>query len=197
MNSYKNNVLAIWHRATEGDVIAGRLWYRSAREICANLAERYGVLTPEGIPDYRKVAGIVAALSPQMGWKHNLELAAKVIRTKRFTTGQFPDALGKAKRIWKGEDPAKVLGGHKVRAFFFQIVTGGEHGTPCIDRHALSVCLGREATEADRTQLGNRKSLQRACQNAYKVAAILAGVRVSEMQAVTWVTYRREKGITD
>lgn len=193
------NVLKVYQRASEGDMVAGKLWYRTARETCFNLASQYKVLDREGKPDFVKVAGIVAALSPQQGWKVNLAQAAQCLKTKKFRSHTRANCE-KARRIFKGEEPLKVLGGHKVRAFFRNIVAGGETGLlggVCVDRHTLSVCLGRETTPEDQQHLSNRVSLQRECQNAFKLASIKAGLLPSELQAITWITYRREKGITD
>lgn len=195
--SFKTNVLAVYNRASEADLVSGKLWYRLARETALNLAVQYKLKDSQGNPDYQRVCGIIAALSPNTGWKSNLALTAACLKRPRTFSSHWPLNVTKVKRILKGEDPLKVLGGHKVRAFYQNLVSGGDAGEPCIDRHALSVCLGHEASEADRVKLGNRVSLQRACFNAYRVASILAGVKVSEMQAITWITWRREKGILD
>lgn len=180
------NILAVYSRATDADIIAGRLWYRSAREIAQRM-----------IPDdYCKAAGIIAAFSPQMSWKENISLAAECIRRKRFR-GHTGDNVRKAKRIWRGEDPAAVLGGHKVRAFYQCIITGGETQEVCIDRHALAISLGRVATDDELRKFFGRITWKRELVKAYQTAAEHAGILPSELQAITWVAWRREKGITD
>jgi hypothetical protein len=186
---FEENIRAIYYTATDADIATGRTWYGAALEIAERIANGNAVIG----------SGVIAALSPNMGWKPNLELAARCLRTRRFT-GHYGACTRKAKRIAKGEHPSNVLNGWKTRAFFQCIVTGGKCSDVCIDRHAIAICHGREATDAERraprpTKRGHMVYEKYA--ESYRTVAAEVGLLPSELQAITWVAWRRNKGIVD
>jgi hypothetical protein len=183
-NSYEQNIRMVYGRATDSDIIAGRAWYTLAHRTAGNL-------TPK---DLHIAAGIIAAFSPQMAWKKNVELAATCIRRNRFT-GHYGANNRKARRIANGIEPLKVLGGEKTRAFYQCIESAGNCDAVCVDRHAIAVCLGRNAEESERKNVQRKKYAAYA--NAYRNVASEIGILPSELQAVCWVCWRREEGITD
>lgn len=183
--TYVENILSVYRKASDADCITGRLWYRSARELAAQV----------GKGDVDKGAGIIAALSPMVTWKESVRLASNGVRTGKFT-GHFGANCRKALRIFHGELPVNVLGGCKVRAFYFCIASGGECDHVCVDRHAAVIASGRELSDAERkSTLRGRRYDEFA--TAYREAASYVGLKPSELQAITWVTWRRLKGITD
>lgn len=185
-NDYRGNIRVVYNRATDADMVAGRAWYTLAYRTAQNIVGKDG--------DHKVGAGIIAAFSPQMAWKKNIELAAKCLRTNRFT-GHYGANNRKARKIANGIDPLKVLGGDKTLAFYECIATAGQTDAVCIDRHAASVCLGRNVTDQERHNI--RRKHYAAYANAYKDVAREVGLLASEVQAITWVTWRREKGIID
>lgn len=183
-NDYEGNIRDCYQRATDADLVAGRAWYTLAYRTALNL-------TPH---DVRIGAGVIAAFSPQMSWKKNVELAATCLRTGKFV-GHYGANNRKAEKIAKGADPLSVLGGDKVRAFYECIVNAGQTDAICIDRHAIAIALGRNATDKERQGLKGKRYKTYA--DAYRNVAAKVGLLPSELQAVTWVTWRREKGIVD
>lgn len=183
--NYESNIRAAYELASDSDVLTGRLWYRSAREIAEQI----------GNGDYEKGAGILAALSPQKPWKESVRLAKRGATNGVFT-GHYGANCEKAGRIWSGDAPLDVLGGRKVRAFYRNIV-GELNADVCVDRHALAIALGRDATEQELHRVCNSNKFYDELAAAYKAVAHRVGLEPSELQAITWVCWRRLKGITD
>lgn len=175
------NVLAVYTRATADEITNGTNWYQTAHDIATLIA-----------PTVEAGAGVIAALSPMMGWDRNVMLA-----TKAFADGHASGALSrnvaKADAIMAGAAPLDVLGGKKVRSFYSNILDpAGTHVT--IDRHAFDIVAGRVTTDKEKGTLSN-KGVYEAHEAAYVEAGEILGLTGSQMQAITWVTWRREKGI--
>jgi len=184
------DVLAL---ATRAEVSEGTAWYSAARTFCSGL-RRYGVTLDQA-------AGVVAVLSPLLSWPQNMVYAERVVSGRSMVgAGVLAANLAKAGRIMAGEDVWSVVrppagrprSGQKVRAFLACILTGGDTPVVCLDRHAYALATGRTDVRAlDRSGVYERLAA------AYRDAGYLAGLRGSEVQAVTWLTWRRLSGRTD
>lgn len=97
-------------------------WYRQSRRTARALARRHG-------RTLSCAAGVIAALSPRIQWKANVEGADHILGGGDTGPG-FNTNVEKACRIRDGERPLSVLGGPKVRAFYRAIM--GEQ-VPVID----------------------------------------------------------------
>lgn len=188
-----NNVQAVWRQATDSDIAAGRDWYANAHRVAHSISR--------GTEGVEVGAGIIAALSPQCGWKDNVAQARRRPETAR---GRFKSntraRLKVANAIHRGEEPLRVLLGLKTRSFFAGIVTAGMTDDVCIDRHSIAICLGRTASDAERA-LDRRVRAHREAyaeyQQAFRTVAAETEYSPAQLQAITWVTWRRLKGITD
>lgn len=187
LSTAKDNILSIWNRAEERDREEGFNWYSSALETSKRIARETRV-SPE------VAAGVIAALSPQMEWKANVELASRSLKTKRFG-GHYSSNVNKAKAIYRGARPESVLkspDGHDKTFHFYQcIINGGNTDSVCLDRHALAIALGRETSKEERHAL--RRGVYKNLASVYSGLASELGVRGSELQAVCWVTWKRLK----
>jgi hypothetical protein len=183
----RENILSIWDQAQLFDKANGFNWYPSAYQT----AERIAL---EGKVSTEQAAGIIAALSPQMEWNKNVELAETSIKRKRFG-GHYTSSVNKAKAIFRGVRPESVLkspDGHDKTFHFYQcIVSKGEMDSVCLDRHALAIALGRETTKEERHAL--RRKVYRDLAEIYRNLAGELGIKPSELQAVSWVTWKRLK----
>lgn len=181
------NITAAWRQATEQDVAEGTEWYARARRLAV-------YLDPEN-PE--RAAGVIAALSPKMSWPQNCD------RALAFYRGENPGGLGanvrKAQRILAGEHPEDVLGGPKVRAFYFTIVNPDHPEAVAIDRHAFDVAVGRVTDDSTRNNvLGRKGGYEAFCERYKRAARILSRetgrhITPSQVQAVTWTWWRRER----
>lgn len=183
------HIVSVWMQATLTEVDAGLSWYRDAHAIAHAFSPT----------DVRKGAGVLAALSPMTPWDRNIMLAARAFEDGE-ASGTLFSSVAKANRILAGEDPLDVLGGGKVRAFFMCIAEPDNDSSVCIDRHAFDVAVGQITNNNTRGAL-SRVGVYDRFAESYKVAAKIIEVETefsvipSQVQAVTWVTWRRLKGL--
>lgn len=178
------NILAELSRATLADASDGTDWYPQALAVAAELTPT----APEA------GAGIIAALSPQCSWGENVKRARHTLAQGTADGVTFGNATRKADAILAGADPLDVLGGPKVRAFYACIL--GSDTAVCVDRHALAVARGYVAkdTRRDAKTLELVGAYDRIA-DAYRHAGHLVGALPSAVQAVTWTSWRRRKGL--
>lgn len=170
------SIVATYRRADADQVARGAAWYDVAHALALTL-------DPSNVT---RAAGVIAALSPQMPWVRNVALARTAYAAGEATGAPFA-AL--ATRVLNGEDIADVFRGPKVRAFAATIAEPNGTTAVVIDRHALSVILGRCSDDKDAGRL-DRKGVYEACEAAYVAAARIIGVSATAVQATTWVVWR-------
>lgn len=190
----RDRVLSVYADATADDELAGLTWYGPDSDLelqAIQLAAR----TSGYKLDRSQCAGILAALSPSCGWRRNCDLAVELA-----ADGDCPHAYGlcieRARDIRNGADAAAVLGGRKVRSFYWNIFDPDRIGPVTIDRHALSIVLGRKVAENDYKIL-ERKGAYHLAAGAYRSAGRELNLAPHTVQAVTWLTWRRQNGIVD
>lgn len=185
---YSANILRVFYRATTADRYEGLLWYARARTLAGKLDHGR----------YRIGAGVLSALSPNQSWEINIRLARNAFMGE--LQGTYGANLDKARRILAGETPLSVLGGNKTKDFYRCIVSAGRTNAVCIDRHAIAICLGREATHTEQrieSETGKRRIAYVGYADAYRSLAPTLSLWPSQLQAITWVTWRRLKGISE
>lgn len=194
---YVRNINKIYKLATPEEVRDGVVWYAQAQA----LAKRIALDTD--VPLHIAV-GVMAALSPNNRWERNVMDAETLIRAyldgdaiESFKVSCYNAMKAKAWRIMD-EMPATddevltILNGQKIKSFFSNIMG---HDTCTIDGHALNIARGkREGLTTDKTTIG--KKLYAELQGAYGRAAKKATVngrplKAFEMQAITWVVWKR------
>lgn len=178
------NILDVWRKATPEQMDAGMNWYSTARNAALEL-------DPNNV---QRAAGIIAALSPMVKWDRNLEMARFVYRNGHANGLGLGGNCRKAEAIFAGNEPLDILGGDKVRAFYMTIADPANAELVVVDRHAFDIALGKIHSDAER-KIGKR--VYRELSQAYRNAATIAEVFPSQMQAVTWITHRANKGIAD
>ena len=192
------NIKAIYDLAGAAEIADGMAWYGVAKSIAIVLAENYGVSTVQAI-------GVLAALSPRNKWSRNVVDAEALISAyvaagseQAMLTKVCTFGANKAKAIKVLDAGActfttilEILSGPKLREFASCIA-----GLPdcCIDGHAWCIWQGSRVTLADVPAIGVK--LRRGIKADYASAAADLGISASELQAITWVTWRRIHGIT-
>lgn len=154
--------------------------YQKAKQLEAAFSGQYAV---------HEIVGVIAALSPQVSWSRNRQLAEGALDAHlvgRPITGQTGDNCHKAQRILDGEDPLAVLGGMKVRAFYLSIIAKGDTDVVCIDRHALAAWyLPGQPVWGSLTP-----KRYHAVAADYQTAARVLGLAPAVAQAVVWCAWR-------
>mgnify|MGYP003630218260 CR=1 FL=1 len=190
--SYVTNIRRVFNQATQEEVGHGLTWYKEAHAACQAMADAYEL--PIVI-----VIGVVAALSPTNRWERNLIDADNMLAT--FTGGGYCEACApctyKAMRdkAWKilsdgvaqgADDVAKTLNGPKITDFFWCIM--GED-VCVIDGHAWCIANADRRTMQEVPSIG--KKLRKELQAAYSKAGKQDDMTAFEMQAATWVAWKR------
>lgn len=214
------NITAAFRLATDGDRAIGHGWYARARDLAESLAFTYDDGS-DWETRVRKAAGVIAALSPRLAWRKNVEYArlaymvhADIVArknpllpqrgevTEAFFAGMIPTLNANARkafRILDGGDPDEVLGGPKVRAFYFTITNPTDPRAVVVDRHAIDIAFGEVLNDQSRGVALGRKGAYDAVSALYRKAAVIISRELGEVwtpaqvQATTWTYWRRER----
>lgn len=190
--------------ASQADLAAGIDWYARAERFARRLAAEYGCT-------FEQAVGVIAALSPSNRWARNCADAEAMAAA--WQAGIDPETVkactyganrAKAARILALAAPdqegiAQILSGRKVTAFFLSIT--GRADAVCVDGHAFAIWAGQRIPTTKTPAIGVRlyAEIARAYCLVAKRSEALCGEALTpaQVQAVTWVTYRRLQGIAD
>lgn len=184
--SMTRRVLRWYDRATDAQIEFGKTWYLDARDFSASLVQdRYTV---------EQIAGVVAALSPQCTWEANQTAAVRVVEAHAAgldTIQGYPGYranLAKAFRILDGD--LEALRGPKVTNFRDAIL--GDLSTAVIDVWATRTARDKvtNLAYAFRDDETPGRVEMRAMQEAYRRAALRAGLAPGELQAACWLAVK-------
>ena len=194
------NIRAVLGQAEPGELIHGQDWYATAREEALWLVREHDL--PLGV-----VCHAIAALSPSVAWPVNLSGADTLIG--HFKRGLLRESLtgvaGYRKNIdkaWEilrrhaaGDDTWRnVLSGPKVTAFAANIFSGGHLDEEItIDGHAWCIAHGKRVP-LDRVPKIS-KALRERIRAAHRRVAEDTGLLPTQIQAITWVVWKRIHGV--
>ena len=154
-----------------------------------------------------QAVGVIAALSPNNKWERNCIDAEAMIMTWSIggdynmikvctfnpNKQKAIDILSLDMESVDTEAIPKILKGQKVVAFYRSIM--GDKNAVCVDGHAYAIFIGERVPTSKTPSITPKlfETIQRAYQLVAKRSADLCGVELSptQVQAVTWVTYRR------
>jgi hypothetical protein len=196
------HIAAMLQLASQSDLEAGIEWYARAERLGRRLSQEYGCT-------FEQAVGVIAALSPSNRWLRNCQDAEAMI--KAWSVGTDPSTVtvctyskmrDKATKILALVSPdreaiATILNGRKITAFFLSIT--GQPDAVCVDGHAYAIWIGERVPTTKTPSLGVKLYAETA--RAYclvaKRSASLCGEQLTpaQVQAVTWVTYRRLLGL--
>lgn len=197
------HILAMLTMASQADIEQGKEWYDRAHRLGVRLMNAYGLSLGQCV-------GVISALSPNNKWERNCADAESMI--KAYAHGADPMSVKvctfnankkKAAQIieldMESADPEaipQILSGRKVVAFYKSIM--GHNDAVCVDGHAYAIWLGERVPITQTPSIG--VNLYAAIARSYVLASHRAteicGERLTpaQVQAVTWVTYRRLLG---
>lgn len=199
--AHLKNIKSVFKLATPEEVRDGVVWYANAQATAKRIAR------DADIP-LRIVVGVIAALSPNNRWERNCENARDMIEA--YLRGDAVEAVkvstyhAMRDKAWgileampeTDEEVAKLLNGQKIVSFFGNIMG---LDTCTIDGHALNIARGeRVGLTVGKTGIGKRlyKDLQATYAQAGKQLRVNGRpLKAFEVQAITWVTWKRIHGI--
>jgi hypothetical protein len=190
------NILKMYKLATPEEKRDGVVWYAEAFAQCNRIAIDLEV--PVHI-----VTGVVAALSPNNKWDRNVKNADDLIRA--FLDGDDIDDVkvctysAMKRKAWlileempDHDGVIAILNGQKIVSFYRNIM--GDD-TCTVDGHAKNIYYGeRHSLTDDRTNVGKKE--YKIISDAYVAAGKRARIngralKAFEIQAITWVVWRR------
>jgi hypothetical protein len=194
------NITGILSLATEADIFEGKEWYARAHRFGVQLIAAYDITMGQAV-------GVIAALSPNNKWERNCADADRLINaylsdhdlsltkvcTYNTNKQKAIDILSLDTESLDSEAIVSILNGRKITAFYRSIM--GDPNAVCVDGHAYSVFIGQRIPTTKTPNIG--KGLYETIQRAYCLVADrsfeICGHKLTptQVQAVTWVTYRR------
>jgi hypothetical protein len=195
------HILGMLGLASAADIAQGCFWYQRAYDLSVSFCHTYGLTLGQAV-------GVIAALSPNNKWARNVADAEAMIklwhagadpRTAKVCT--YNANKDKAARILELGSPdsetiQEILSGQKVVAFYRCI--SGYRDTVCVDGHAFAIFMGERIPTTQTPNIG--KALYAAITRSYILASERSfgacghHLTPAQVQAVTWVTYRRLLG---
>src|SRR5210317_1830753 len=186
------NIIAIYKLAKPSEIKHGLTWYVNANSDCKEIAEKLEL--PLHI-----VIGVVSALSPNNKWERNIINAEDLCTA--FINGQDMDSIKVStyhkmkEKAWSiletmpsYEETIEILNGKKIVSFFRNI--SGDETDITIDGHARNIYYNdRQGLTTPNTNI--KKSEYLDIQKAYLRASRKLGFKAYELQAITWVAWRR------
>ena len=190
------NIIAIYKLANPSEIKHGLTWYVNATKDCKEIAIKYDL--PIHI-----VIGVVSALSPNNKWERNIINANDLC--KAFIDGQDMDSIKVStyhkmkQKAWSileqmpsYDETITILNGKKIVSFFRNI--SGDETDITIDGHARNIYYNdRQGLTTPNTNIRKLEYLD--IQKAYLRASKKLGIKAYELQAITWVAWRRIHGI--
>ena len=191
------NIIAIYKLANASEIKHGLTWYVNANTDCMKIANTLEL--PLHI-----VIGVVSALSPNNKWERNIINAQDLCTA--FMNGQDMDSIKVStyhkmkQKAWhiletmpSYDETITILNGKKIVSFFRNI--SGDETDITIDGHARNIYYNdRQGLTTPNTNIKKNEYLD--IQKAYLRASKKLGVKAYELQAITWVAWRRIHGIT-
>lgn len=179
-------ILELLEYANTEEIEDGKTWYKRANKF----AEAAAVCFKTNL---HKAAGIIAALSPACSWERNMIDATRILEHgSKAKVSTYKANKRKALAIlYDKGSPADFLGDAKVAAFYENIVNPTSADRVTIDRHAIRIAINWFMTAEEAIYYANTPKKYERIEAAYKVAAEAAGLQPSQLQAITWLTYRR------
>lgn len=190
MKKYVKNIKAVYLQSTGKEYLDGVQWYREAKKTGQEIADK------NKVPLHIAV-GVIAALSPTNKWERNIIDADRLMY--HFMIGGYMEDVNVSTyntmklKAWTilntmgdYEETATILNGPKITDFYRCIM--GEN-VCVIDGHAWCIANNDRRILQEVPNIG--KKLRVAMQEAYREAGSLDGLTAYEMQAITWLTWKR------
>lgn len=197
------HITAVYDRTAPQVREQGMRWYADAHTIAKAIAGG----------DADKGAGVLAAYSPQTNWPVNMMNAARALELGRaigpgegMITGAMQD---NAQEAIDGEPADVANSSSKTRAFARLIRNGGDmpdddQGDVVIDRHAMSVAMGRvlPKAESDKAPIDKDRFYQYVADQYREAAKQISDrdgtpVAPHQLQAITWLQQQAENEALD
>jgi len=193
-----SNIVGTYLLSSSVEKYEGVNWYSRAMVAAQTISNSTGV-------NVNKVAGVIAALSPNNRWERNLIDAENVCKV--YINGDVDDVMNvkvctygkmllKAVQILQCDKVSEIpgiLNGRKIRAFYECIV--GKSDAVVVDGHAYSIWIGERLTMKQVPSIGIKLYANITADYIQATEEINAKFNTNlmpfQVQAITWVAWRR------
>ena len=191
MTQYTRNILKVFAQCTDAELQHGLTWYSDAKQEAQSMADKYEL-------PLHVVIGVIAALSPTNSWEMNIRNADTMCRifvdggyvedTKPSTYKTMRDKAWSILQTMPHniDDVAFILNGPKITDFAYCIMG---NDVCVIDGHAWCIANRDRRTMQEVPNIGKRLRIE--LQQAYSRAGKKHSMTAYEMQAATWVAWKR------
>tara|TARA_R100001594_G_scaffold1048_3_gene4375 strand:+ start:676 stop:1257 length:582 start_codon:yes stop_codon:yes gene_type:complete len=170
--------------ATKSDIAQGLSWYSDAQKLASELSIQYGVTLTQ-------VAQVISVLSPQKKWGTNktetIALFNEVFNGVKPSFSYFATKkqIEECKQIILGEFSIPA---NRIKTFSFaDNIANLDSKEITVDRHALRVAYNDKSAKIGKVSLKQ----YREAREAYRCVAEQHNLKGYEVQAITWVVYKR------
>lgn len=176
-----NRIRKILAQATAQEVVDGKVWYMDAHEFAQEVANEYDLTVAQ-------VSQLISLLSPQKKWEQN---KADVINFLDGETGSIFSTKKTLAECGAVVDEGFTIPSNRMKTFAFaKCIEEAKDNTTdpvVIDRHAIKIAYGQmSAKPIIITDLRYREA-----EMAYRIVAKENGMRAHEVQAISWIAYKR------
>lgn len=194
-----NSILRFHSLATIDEIKEGIRWYEDANIYCKELANRFNI-------SIQQACGIIAVFSPQAGWTENKRYALSFLLQPNIKNRSLVQMI-KAKKILLLKSESEIYNilstrekAFKTKAFFVNLLNPDIPTGCTIDRHAIAICLQspNNTFPLDQRYGDNLTIAQYSfLENCYVKCAKDLGIFPHQLQAITWLTYRRIRDLKE
>ena len=191
-----NSIIRFYSLATLSEYKEGMNWYKDANVYAKELAQRFDITVQQS-------AGIIGAFSPQAGWLENKRYAVTFLLTPNVRLRSLIQ-VNKAKKILTLKSESDIYTAlsvngtaWKTKSFFLNILNPDIQTAATIDRHAVAVCIQSTNNVAALPKIDLTGNQYPFFEHCYIKAATKLGILPHQLQAITWLTYRRLRELKD
>jgi hypothetical protein len=176
-----NRIKKILSKALDSEIAEGRSWYKDAHNFALSVTKEYDVTL-------KQACQLISLLSPQKKWEQN---KADVLL---FLEGETDGIFSTKKTLQECADVIDngfEIPERRMKTFAFakciEEALNNESDPVVIDRHAIKIAFGQMSAKA----IIITDKRYKDAREAYIQVANETGIKAHEIQAITWVTYKR------
>ena len=179
-----NRIDKTFKLATEQEIEDGMQWYCEAREFSRDMAKLAN-------KSRQQIAQLISLFSPKKEWGQNKKEVKSFILEEMYgikpIKGYFMTKKGMAEAREILHTDYRIPD-HRTKTWSFaDNIADNESNAITIERHAIKVAYGQESSK----EILITAKRYRQARTAYARVAEKYGLKGYELQAITWLTYKR------
>jgi hypothetical protein len=191
-----DNILSIYAQSSHEEKNLGFRWYQDAYNEAYDISLETNIILG-------KIVYCIAALSPRNKWDRNicdvrnlanalsLEVSCGTFNTNKIKALQ---CLLSTDFDFKRDTESLAVKGYKVKNFARLIYNPSDYYSVCIDTHAIGISHNHRYSVEDKHKLCSifgSETRYDAIAAAYRKSAYTLDMLPNQLQAITWVTWKR------